>query len=323
MNKFFPILFFSVAVIFFVNPTDLMAVKLNNVVQTGTGNSGSIKIEFNNDYNKSDITVNYAADRVDLTIPNAFVVPVKRIFKSSSTKASVVKIEAANISGRSLRLSIHFKGIPIDIIKKTVKLTGSGKVVFFNYGTVVEEPVVVKTQPEKQEQLPIVNTNDKIDIQADIKKIDAPVKVVTERPALLSTVKRYVLALAKFFKVAMLIVLLGLVVFALFYIVRKYSSNSYIKEKAIDRAFGSTKIQNDTAVNSGIRIISSLEMEKDKTLYVVEVMGEKMLIASGNGYTTMLSRLNNDSKEGQGSLFNDNNEQMIMKTRLKDRLNNI
>jgi len=311
-----------------ISSEDLMAVKLKNVVQTGSGNSGSIKIEFNNDYNKSDITVNYAADRVDLIIPNAFVVPVKRIFKGSSSKSSVSKMEAANISGRSLKLSIHFRGIPIDTIKKTAKLTSNGNIVSFNYGTVVEEPIaVVKPQPEKQEQVqPQVQApipTPVLSKTADVKKLDEPIKPVEAKPALLSQVKKYALALARFFKMAILVVLLGLIVFALFYIVRKYSSNNYVKDVTTDKVFGSTKVmQNEPVLNAGIRIVTSLEMEKDKTLYVVEVMGERMLLASGKDYMTMLSRLNNDSKEGQGSLFNDNNEQMIMKTRLKDKLNN-
>lgn len=306
-----------------VIPQELMAVKLKNVTQTGSGNSGGIKIEFNNDYNKSDITVNYSADRVDLIIPNAFVVPVKRVFKSSSAKSSVVKMEAANISGKSLRLSIHFKGLPIDTIKKTAKLTSDGNIVTFNYGTVVEEPVAaVKPQTEKQEPVPAVQAQTSVTTE-DVKKVDEPIKVTAERSTILSSVKKYAVALARFFKIAILVVLLGLVVFALFYIVRKYSSNSYIKEVTSDKVFGSTKVNNEPVATSGIKVVSSLEMEKDKTLYVVEVMGERMLIASGKNYTSMLSRLNSDSKDGQGYLFNENNEQMIMKTRLKDRLNNL
>jgi len=319
VNRFFFILFFSAILMLFAGSQDLMAVKLKNVTQTGTGNSGSINIEFNGDYNKSDITVNYTTDKVDLIIPNAFVVPVKRIFKSSSTKSSVVKMEAANISGRSLKLVIHFKGLPIDTIKKTAKLVNKGNIVSFNYGTVVEEPIATtKAQPEKQEQAPVIAVSspiEKTEIKSEIKHQD--------EPSLLSRVKKYAFALTKFFKIAILVVLLGLIVFALFYIIRKYSGNDYIKKPTTDKVFGSTKIQNEPPLNLGIRIISSLEMEKDKTLFVIEVMGEKMLIASGKNYTTMLSRLNSDSKDGQGSLFNDNNEQMIMKTRLKDTLNNL
>ncbi len=319
MNKFFSILFFSTIVMLSVGSQELMAVvKLKNVTQAGTGSSGGIKIEFNNDYNKSDITVNYSADRVDLIIPNAFVVPVKRVFKSSSAKSSVVKMEAANVSGRSLKLSIHFKGLPIDTIKKTAKLTSDNNIVTFNYGTVVEEPVaVVKTQAEKQEPVQASATTE------DVKQVDKPIKLIAEKSTILSDIKKYAFALTRFFKIAILVVLLGLVVFALFYIVRKYSSSSYIKEVTTDKVFGSTKVNNEPVVTSGIKVVSSLEVEKDKTLYVVEVMGERMLIASGKNYTSMLSRLNSDSKDGQGYLFNENNEQMIMKTRLKDKLNNL
>lgn len=240
-------------------------------------------------------------------------------------------MEAVNTSGRNLKLSIHFKGLPIDTIKKTAKLTSDGNIVTFNYGTVIEEPVAaVKTQTEKQEPAPTpaqasatpVST-DKIDTKADVKKVDEPIKVTAEKSTVLSDIKRYAFALAKFFKVAILVVLLGLVVFALFYIVRKYSSNSYIKEVTTDKVFGSTKVNNEPVATSGIKVVSSLEVEKDKTLYVVEVMGERMLIASGKNYTSMLSRLNSDSKDGQGYLFNENNEQLIMKTRLKEKLNNL
>jgi len=331
LKRFFTMVFVGTVALLLLGSTELMAVKLKNVSQTGTGSSGTVKIEFNNDYNKSDITTNYTADRVELTIPNAFVVPVKRIFRSSSPKSSIAKMEAANISGRSLRLSIHFRGIPIDTIKKTAKLTSSGNVVSFNYGTVVEESVaVVKPQLEKKEvQIPVPapmpvasSVVNKVEDKIEIKKTEEP-KEAVENTSILSNIKKYAVALAKFFKMAMLVVLLGLVVFALFYIVRKYSSNGYIKETATEKVFGSTKISNAVPSNSGIRVISSLEMEKDKTLHVVEVMGERMLIASGKNYMTMLSRLNNEAKEDQGYLFNDANEQIIMKTRLKDKLNNI
>jgi hypothetical protein len=61
-------------------------------------------------------------------------------------------------------------------------------------------------------------------------------------------------------------------------------------------------------------------MEKDKTLYVIEVMGERMLIASGKDYMTMLSRLQNDAKDGQGYLFNETTNNEVFHTKLKDKL---
>ena len=147
--KLFSTLCLSIFIFLSIGSQDLMAVKLKSVVQTGTGKSGNIRIEFNNRYSKSDITVNYLADRVDLIIPNAFVVPVKRVFKGSSSKASVIKMEAANISGRSLKLSIYFRGIPIDIIKKTAKLTSDDNIVSFNYFTSLDAAAAA---PQEQEQ---------------------------------------------------------------------------------------------------------------------------------------------------------------------------
>jgi flagellar biogenesis protein FliO len=323
--KFFSVLFLSLFVLLSVGSQELLAVKLKTVVQTGTGKSGSIKIEFNNHYSKSDITVNYSADKVDLIIPNAFVVPVKRIFKGSSTKSSVAKMEAANISGRSLKLSIYFRGVPIDIIKKTAKLTGDGNVVSFNYFTSMEAAAAAPPQEQESAKeevkaptpLPVQEAVEAKapETKVEIKNVVAEPVNMGQRMSFVSIVKKYLLALARFFKVAILIVLLGLVVFALFYILRKFSNKPYLNEPE-QKVFGSTKVQNDP----GIRIINKLEMEKDKTLYVIEVMGERMLVATGKDYVTMLSRLQNDTKDIQGSLFTETSSE-VFHTRLKDKLN--
>jgi len=328
MRLFYSVLFCA-AIFLSLGSNDALAIKLRNVIQSGTGSSGSIKIDFNKDYSRSDITVNYFADRAELIIPNAFVVPVKRVFKSSSDKSSVTKIEAANISGRSLKLSIYFRNIPIDVIKKTAKLTGKGNIISFNYLTTLNEAVaeVPKQQPEQEPvktpaiaqvaQAPIT------DIKPENKKIAEPAIKVEERSAFVSTLKKYITALTGFFKLAVLIVLLGFGVFILFLVVRKYAGGTIVN-KAHNKSFGLSKNKDD----SGIKILNNLELEKGKTLYVIEVMGERMLIASGSNYVTMLSRLENDAKTGQGYLFNnqsdsnvDNEQQAaVMRTRLKDKL---
>lgn len=317
--KFFSALFLSIFVLLSIGSQELLAVKLKNVVQTGTGKSGTINIEFNNHYSKSDISINYSADRVDLIIPNAFVVPVKKIFKSSSSKSAVAKMEAANISGRSLRLSIYFRGVPIDIIKKTAKLTSEGNVISFNYftsmGAVTEAQEQEKENEQKKEEVRTPPPVPAPEVKADVKNIIAEPVKVEQKTSLMPTVKKYFLALTRFFKVAILVILLGLVVFALFYVLRKFSNKPYVNEPD-EKIFGSTKVQNDP----GIKVVSKLEMEKDKMLYVIEVMGERMLIASGKDYVTMLSRLQNDAKDGQGYLFNETNTE-IFHTRLKDKLN--
>ena len=323
--KFFSVLFLSLLIFLSIGSQELLAVKLKNVSQSGTGKSGIVKIEFNNHYSKSDITVNYSANKVDLIIPNAFVVPVKRIFKGSSAKSSVAKMEAANISGRSLKLSIYFRDVPIDIIKKTAKLTGDGNVVSFNYFTSMEAAAAApqEQEPSKEEVkapplLPVqAVVETKIpEVKAETKNVVTEPVNVEQRTSVISLVKKYLLALARFFKMAILIVLLGLVVFALFYILRKFSNKPYLNEPE-QKVFGSTKVQQH---EPGIRVVNKLEMEKDKTLYVVEVMGERMLIATGKGYVTMLSRLQNDTKDVQGSLFTETNNE-IFHTRLKDKLN--
>ena len=333
--------FLGVMIFFSIGSQDLFAVKLKNVTQTGTGNSGSVKIEFNNDYNKSNISLNYSADKVELIIPNAFVVPVKRVFKSSSAKSSVIKMEAANISGRSLRLSIYFRSIPIDIIKKTAKLTDDGNVVTFSYATSAEEAIAAavakpQTPPEPVVE-PAVAKQEPIVVKAE-KKEDKKKEENIQEPAkddgvpLLAKIKKQALALAGFFKIAVLFILLCFVVYALLYIVRKYSRTTFIDKTDDQPVFGSTKVTRSKPqmLSSDIKVINSLEIEKDKKLYVVEVMGERMLIGSGKDYMSMLSRLQNETKDGQGSLFNNDNPEQglteqqvsVMRTRLKDKLGN-
>ncbi len=308
--------------LFLISSQGLLAVKLKNVVQTGTGSSGNIRIEFNNSYSKTNIKVNYLDDRVDLVIPNAFVVPVKRVFKSSSSKSSVVKMEASNISGRSLRLSIFFRGIPTDIIKKTAKLTGDENIVSFNYSTSLE--AASTKEPENVQGTEVSGNVQKSD-QADpeIKPVAVKVqeaapssdktiaehKIPEQKRSMLSVIKKYFFALTKFFKVAILVVLLGLVIFGLFYALRKLSAN----KPFID---SSDAVKDDAS----IKIISKLDIEKDKTLYVIEITGERLLIASGKDYVSMLSRLQSDAKDGQASLFNDVNDNNIFHTKLKQRL---
>ena len=153
------------------------------------------------------------------------------------------------------------------------------------------------------------------EVKIDVKGAVTEPITVEQKRSFMPTMKRYFLALTRFFKMAILVVLLGFVVFALFYILRKFSNKPLINEPE-EKVSGPTKVQNDTS----IRIINKLEMEKDKTLYVIEVMGERMLIASGKDYMTMLSRLQNDAKDGQGYLFNETTNNEVFHTKLKDKL---
>jgi len=294
----------------------LGTVRIKNVSQTGSGSTGTIKIELNGKYNASNAKLSYAPERVDITLPDAFVLPVKRVFKSSSAKSSVAKIEAVLMPGKSTRVSVHFRNVPIDVIKKTGDISSDGNSIVFNYSTSLDAKPVDATPETKVnstvaaavsvDQTPktIQDNGDNLNAQKDV----AGPKV-SEAGENIPTKKFGIAVIWKFIKFMFLIVLVFLFLFTVFYLFRKYSGQI---SETISRGNRSSTPMN---INTGnIRVITSLELSHGKTLHIIEVLGEKMLIASGKESITMLAKLGR---------VTDEESETLMRSRLKEQLKNI
>ncbi|MFH1224143.1 MAG: flagellar biosynthetic protein FliO [Pseudomonadota bacterium] len=294
----------SLLTFFMLSSVSFAAVKVKNISQTGSGTSGTIKIELNGKYSDANVKTSYTADRVDFTLSNAFVLPVKRIFKSSSPKSSITKIEANQIPGKSVRVSVYFKGVPMDVIKKTAELTSDGGFVVFNYNTSLNAPAAPAPQPAKTQAASEAATAKAIEDNGEDTDKTAAVKTVDNKEVVSAKAKTWGMATVwKFVKFIFLIALVFVCLFAVFYLFRRYSSGV---KKAVSPA--ASHIGN-------IRVITSHELAHGKTLHVIEVLGEKLLIASGKDSITMLAKL--------GTTASDEDSNSIMRSRLKDQLKNV
>jgi flagellar biogenesis protein FliO len=321
-------------------------VRLKNVSQSGTGSTGTIRIELNGDYDRSKVKIDYETDHISFMMNDAFVMPVKKVFKSSSAKSSVLKMEASMVpstkrSGGTVKLNIYFR-VPIETIKKTGLLSGRGNVLNFNYKTAgeVKETAVTATNDEpsgqSDTQAPSIpesgiqdngdqNIKPNVVAEARTKDIESKLSGGEEQPdsasgeetGLWTKIMVFKGMLLKFIKIAA--VLLGVVVFlflGLFFF-KRYSEQKGSSSSTITDFSGLSKA--NTMLNTGIRVINSFDLEEDKKLYIIEVSGERMLIGSSKQSVTMITKLSGP-EQAEGI---DQEHEAIMRSRLKDKLRNL
>ena len=72
-------------------------------------------------------------------------------------------------------------------------------------------------------------------------------------------------------------------------------------------------------LNTGIRVISSFNLEDDKKLYIIEVSGERMLVGTSKQSVTMITKLSGPEQTENI----DQEHEAIMRSRLKDKLRNL
>jgi flagellar biogenesis protein FliO len=317
-------------------------VRLRSVSQSGQGKQGAIKVEFNGNYNFKKAQLNILEDRAEVTIPESFVIPVRRVYKPSSNTSSVIKMEVNQIPGNSVRVSVFFR-IPTSNIKSSAKLSGTSNSVILNY-------TVAATASESSEQ---VASNEAVSLKssdtgAEAKKEEASsvTAAVTAGPEKKTETKNNEqpgssfldekkdgkkeasggLGMAIARMIGALFVVLGLF-FAAVFLFKRYLSGGL--------SFGLKNKKPETP----IKMISTFAIAPGKSLYLVDVMGETLLLSSGKEGLHLVAKIN--AGAGNGS-FNDITDEDLnkevdtdtvdipkpfatsdIKTKLKERLRSI
>jgi hypothetical protein len=325
-------------------------VRLKNVTQSGRAEVGSINIEFTARYDASDIKTEYYADHVSLIIKDAYTTPPsKRVFKSSSPKSSVLRMEASMIpiskkNSATVRLNIYFR-IPIDTIKKTDSLSSEGNFVKYKYKIVAPEPILeadtkteeliksntIKEASSTKEALrddTLISDNElKSETTASKKDLIIPKSeaINTEKSLRASSLLFRALKI-----LAIMVAILVLLYLAVFFF-KKYFQNKPRIYTAPNRPYNTNinHVKNKTSTSSvsepdnvfskDINVISTSELEDGKKLYLVEVEGEKILIGSSKDSLNMVAKLAKNEKTN--SMMTEEQE-TAMKTRLKEKLRN-
>jgi len=252
--------------------------------------------------------------------------------------------------GGTVKLNIYFR-VPIETIKKTGSLSGSGKVITFNYkmtGDIKETvPVVDKvTEPvnkevsnkenntsakdekKKAETVPIAGIQDNGDqavkadptIDAKTKEVEAKVENTGEKGLLAHSSFRTLIF--KFIKIAG--GLLGVIVLfflALFFFKKRAEQRTQAPSYKQPSTPNETFLRPASSSNGGsIKILSSSVLEDDKKLYIIEIYGERMLIGTSRNSIAMITKINDKEQQLEGL---DNEQESIMRSRLKDKLRNL
>lgn len=304
-------------------------VKIKDVTQSGVGNSGTIKIELNGDYDKSKIKVVYETDHLSLIMNDTFVIPVKRVFKSSSDKSSVSKMEAIMIpitkrSGGTVKLNVYFR-LPLELIKKTGSVSGNGKIVTFNYKTVSDQkeavPVVTtqvqsNTKEVDSTQLPEAgiqdngdNTISKNPISEDrAKNIEEKTEPLKENIKRVSGFKNI---LFKFVKIAGALVGFVVVIVLTLFFFKKRSENKVEKK---------VYTPSNVSYDNGIKVISNSVIDGDKKIFVLDVYGERLLVGTSKHSITLITKLKAKEQPTEETSYE---QEVMMRSRLKDKLRNL
>jgi len=317
-------------------------VRLKGVTHSGHGTQGTIKVEFNGNYDSKKSSLTLLEDRAEITIPEAFVIPVKRVYKPSSNSSSVIKMEVNQIPGNTVRLSVFFR-VPMSIIKNSAKLSGTSNSVILNYSIDApalesNTPVASSTKESDSKSEPESTDNSNIDepkainkeniktVQSDISNNDE--SFLDEKKNIKKeSSSGFGLAIARM--LGALLIVIGLFLAGV-YLFKKYLSGGI--------SLGMKKKNFDTP----IKMISTVALAPGKTLYLVDVMGEKLLLSAGKDGLQLVSKINpiisgNDEILSSDN-FNDNIDDINdipevsipspmstsdIKTKLKERLRNI
>ncbi|MEI6079056.1 MAG: flagellar biosynthetic protein FliO [bacterium] len=331
-------------------------VKLKDVSQSGMGNTGTIRIEMNGSYERSKVKITYESDHLSLIMGDAFIIPIKKIFKSSSAKSSILKMEASMVpsakrSGGTVKLNIYFR-VPIDTIKKTGSLSGKGNILTFSYKTLSDTkevvpavaPAVVETKTPTAEvkgpapSIPEAGLQDngdnaiKKDTVAEAKTKEIEEKIGEAQIKTDRNIWTRVLSLRglifKLVKIgAVLVGVIVLLFLALFFFKKRSEQSSNVSSSkqpaSVSRPTTSPDmidlLRTNTAFGNSIKVLSSFSLEDDKRLHIIEIMGERMLIGTSKTSISMITKLGNFEKAEEVN----HDHEAVMRSRLKDKLRNL
>lgn len=317
-------------------------VKLMNVSQKGVGNNtGTIKIELSSKYNLSKVKIKYESDHIEFLLPNTFVLPSHKIFKSSSERSSVLKMEARHVPvdekeksvNSMVNVSVFFKS-GLEAVKKTgsLSLDSNGKTLVYTYKSSL---AVAETTTQPTTQSTTVNDTAKMApatpavIQDnETKGKQASIKETAERaygkPNEAKDSNKEIpyyksmftsAALFRLLKIGLLSATVVVLAFIMLGILRRF----YVR---------STKKQGSTLPNGkgSIRVIDSTNLNNGETVYIIEAFGERMLIASTKNNVTLLTKMTKN--EGPVDVVDTGMDLLEgpdvgMRSRLKDKIRNI
>lgn len=255
--------------------------RIRNIVQSGKGTIGKIKIILmKDDYDFANIEKEYTDDSVEIVLRNAFIIPVRRVFKSSSNKSSVARIIVTQETGDTARVSIKFR-IPIDIIKQEDKISLETSKIIYTYNTkpkklipiAKKENIVQKDEPKILAPIKrkIIKAKTKIK-NTHISSQKAHLKIQKENRKTSSfSFSTILIALATI----SLLIFLGIIV----YTIRKIMIYNQINLRKIEDEYGM------------IRVVDKLRLGFTKKLFVIEVEQKRLLLATYKNRIRLLTEL--------------------------------
>lgn len=297
-------------------------VKIESIKQSGLQGRGSVKIYLSSSYDIKNVELMFSDDYAEILIPDSFIIPAtKKIFKPSSAKSSVLRMEAELLNGTKVSIKIFFK-TTIDIIKKSAELKQVGKDIVFFYSTKAEaDPTSSIVEEEKIDDSKVsTKENSEEEINSTKEGLSNEMKQVTseEEVKTVKNVNEYSFFWSFLKMITALIFLIAIFILGTF-LVKKYL-------KTPISLYG--RVLNDP----NIKIENKLGLELGKNLYIIKVEGERHLIGSSKEAITYLCKLkdtplnsNFEEKVQKNSILLANSEEKMeqeekLKSRLKDRI---
>lgn len=305
-------------------------VKIESIKQSGLQDRGSVRVYLSSPYDIKKTQLMYGDDYVEILIPDSFIIPAtKKIFKPSSAKSSVSRIEAELLNGTKVSVKIFFK-TGIDLIKNTAELKQLGRDIVFSYSTKLDsEPKLIADLAEDAESISTENNVKEIKKETNKEElISKPSSLIVpeKKTSVLEKENKTAAKDVKEFNFfwSFLKMLMALVFLIGIFILGAYLVKKYLKTPI--SLYG--RVLNDP----NIKIEHKLGLELGKNLYIIRVEGERHLIGSSKEAITYLSRLKDnplksdfEEKVQKNSILLANSENKIeneekLKSRLKDRI---
>jgi flagellar biogenesis protein FliO len=295
-------------------------VRIQDIVQGGQGEQGIVSINLKDDYDISKAKVKFLKDSVLINLPDTFILPIKRVFRPSSPRSSVVKIDAQIKSSESVDVIIYFRSKYFNAIKKTYKLEKEKNNILFKYSIVAPVNEVKAKKEEinnkeikkeeikensKKESLKSLEKLNKEKVKEDA-SLDLKQFKTRKNPNSFSTWRIIKL-------VFIFLGIFGLIFISVILSKKYFSSPSY-------SIFNNKKELKEIRDNNLIKIVERKKLSYFKTLYVIEVLNEKFLISETRTKIKLISKLKEINISSSSYEDKDN---LLMKNRIKNTLKDI
>lgn len=271
--------YFLLVIVFMFSTSIFAIVKIENIKQGGSEGKGIVRIYMSSNYNLDKIELSYGKDYAELIFADAFIIPAtKRIFKASSAKASVLRMEAELLNGTKVSVKIYFK-LPIDLIKQGAELKLIGSDVAFYYQTKnfdIKTPAStdivkneIKNEGNFKEAKKDILAPQKSETYIDEEIIEDTTEHKSNTPSLFWSFVRMIMVL---------IFVVGVFILGVYFFKKYYKGPISLYGKAV--------------IDPNIKVIGKLSLEFGKNIYIISVGGQKHLIATSKDRVSYLSMLN-------------------------------